>query len=215
MRQILFILISLLLLVCQASVQAKESDPRRSSGRDSQPPTEETEETDITGYGDILFGSAIRDLDVTRMEPLARSDFARFWIVNDESYQTFTIVDKTLDATTIVGSLDNSTVAVVAIALEFPLTMDLDEISLYVRAVRSMYMDKYPQLPVSDAWAWDYDSYHTDWWIGDLEINDQDGDNIWAHWDGYSLMISYRNAEYQQAVWDNAVEHMTDQADKI
>lgn len=204
------ILTILLVFVCQASAQAKE--PGSGSARDNQ---FLTEETDITGYGDILFGSAIQDLDVTRFDSPSGMEFAKCWLVNDESYQTFTIADKTFDASTLIGSLDNSTIAIVVIFFQFPVTMDLDEVSTYARAVRSMYMGKYSQLPIGDTWVWDYDSYHTDWWIGDLEINDRDGDYIWVHWDGYTLFISYRTAEYQQAVLDNAVEHITDQEDKI
>ncbi len=207
------ILINLLLFVCQTSTQAKESDPGQST-RDNQF-FAESEETDIIGYSNILFGSAIRDLDVTRIGPQTRPSFVRAWIVNNASYKIFTIADKTFDVFTVIGSLDNSTVATVVIVLKFPLTMDLDEISQYAGLVRSMYMGKYPQLPVYDTWVWDYDSYHTDWWVGDLTIEDQDDDILWVHWDGYSLMIHYRTAKYGQAALDNVIDRITDQTDKI
>ncbi len=211
------ILLFVLLLTASTAV-AKETRPRGEPEEEEITIAEENElEVDITGYGDILFGSTIRDLDVTRI-PIDSSfgiESARYWIVNDESYQAFTILDKTFDARTFVGSLDNSTVATVSVSFSFPLTMNLDEISFYVEGVRFMYIDKYPQLPIFDDWVWDYDSYHTDWWVGDLEIHDQDGDLIWVHWDGYSLWISYRNVEYQQALWDSAIENIMDQAEKI
>lgn len=207
------ILIGLFLFTCQISVQAKDPDPDQRLRDDSS--LSETEATPITGYADILFGSAIRNLNATHLNSIPGIEFVDCWILNDTSYQIFTIGDKTFDATTMVGSLDNATVATVMISLTIPPTMGLDEVSLYAYALRSMYITKYPQSPVYDDWVWGYDANYTDWWIGNMEIDDQDNNCVWISWDGYTLFVNYRTAEYQQAVMDNLIENATDQANKI
>ena len=175
----------------------------------------EDEETDIVGYDELLFGSRIRDFDTTRMNSLD-TGFSKTWIVNEESYDSFVIADKTFTVFTTVYSLDNFNVDAIVIIFDLA-GIDIDEVSSYVRMLRNMYISKYNQEPVWDDFVWEdeNDYFQSDCWSGVLEIDDSDGDIIWIKWDVNTLFITYRDAEYQQAVWDNAMDAVEEQGNRI
>jgi len=172
---------------------------------------------DITGYGEIQLGDRVSLYDTWEGVDMPSLPWLDYYAL--EGDQTITIGHRGFECFisffTYDGKIEN-----IFIGVDFPLSMDLDEISDLIFSFQKVYTNKYDidNMTYYDYWVWEYDSDYDDWWNGWFTLQDDvdnGNDAIMFKWDDYNLTIQYRSALYEEMLTENMEESSEEQEDRI